>query len=474
MRGRAIAGSVLLLGGMAFIVLAGYVMRHRAGPCFDIGFGSQVFARTSIGPQLPIPIVQSCTNGGGLALSMYAGYAVAFAGTLTLLRARVSWALLGCLGAAAIAAAMAVPFVTDIDPYAYASYAYDVVALNTSPYFAHHAFGHAAVGYFFESLFPDGTNPIRISPYGPFFIGIYSAIVGPLTLISVKAAIFGERGLCAAALLALAIIMALTQHGTRARQMMFMTIALNPLLLLQSVSFTHGDVFMLLLLALAFALYRSGKFAAAAAFCILATETRFIALLSILVLGSELIRRRAYRALIAAGAGAAFALLVTALLSVQAFGVFRLAGEFLYAPSGAPGTILAAMIAGNGPAALKAGLAVDACLGALAVYAAIRSRTYGIVPLGAMFALPTIEPNYVQWLGPVVGACKHGPYRMAAFAFMLAALLQTVLDMTSRADDAFLRSAVVVALWLSPAAAYAIAIAGRRRSARTLPAAEVT
>lgn len=471
MRARAIAGSALLIGGMAAIVLAGGVMRHSAGPCLDIGFGAHLFARTSIGPQLPLPLLQSCTRGGLLAGALYAGFATAFLGMLLVLQARVSRTLLVALTAAAISAAMLVPFVPNIDPYAYAFYAYESFVLRLSPYAAHHLIAADAAGRTFALLFPEGANPLRVSTYGPLFSGIYALLIGPLFTVSLGTALLGERLLGAAALLALAALLSSIAAGPGRRQKIFAAIALNPLLLLESVSFAHGDVIMLALLAAALVLYRKQRFAWAAVCCVLAVETRSIAILALIVLFVELLRRRAYRPCAFAAGAAMLALAITAAASFYAFGAFRLAGPFLYADRGAPGTVLSALLGGSGLAALKAGLLLDACIGACAVYFAIRNRLYALVPLGAMLALPAVEPQYAQWLAPFAALTSNRPYRIALVGFMLAAPLQMVLDMTSHADDPILRSCVVAVLWGVPAIAYGLASAELRgrRSLKPIP-----
>src|SRR5579864_7412959 len=246
-----ILGAALLLGGLLCAVVPGFFLVQRTGPCYDLESHGVVFARLSAGHHLPVPIVQNCDHAFWLFVLYYIGFLVCAAGTLLIVRSSASWRMISALTLFAMILTVAMPYFPNADPYAYALYAYEPVVLKQSPYLLQHVQAASSVGMTLNALFPEYRNPIRIVNYGPMFAAVNAALIGPFGFVSLKAMIYAERIFGALGVLVLALLLAKTRSGASSRQV-FAAIALNPLLLFESVSFTHGDIIMLVFLAAAY------------------------------------------------------------------------------------------------------------------------------------------------------------------------------------------------------------------------------
>ncbi len=464
--------AAVFIGGLLIAVVPGYMLVSSVGPCQDFEVHHVMFARLSVGPSLPVPVVELCAHATSLFVLFYAGYVIAAIGTVLLLFARLSLPALAAITIAGIFLALAMPFVPTTDPYSYAFNAYVPFVLKQSPYFAHHLSSGSPVAATLNLILPE--EQIRVVNYGPVSVALNSLLVGPFGLISLKAMLIAERAAGAICLVALALMLSMTQSGNSARRQTFIAIALNPLLLFQSVSFAHGDIFMLLLLAAAYVLYRKGRFGFAACLCVLAMETRFTALLAAVVLFIVLLRRKQFadagRAVIVAAATVA----VTWLWSERAYGAFHLTGfSFFYSNYDAPVTIVVTLVLGATALALMLGTFLQAGLGAFMAYVSLRERFYSLMPVAALATLPVFEPWYAQWLAPIAVLTSNTAYRGGIIAFMLLAPTQLYLNMTVQANAPGLRAAFVLCQWIIPLLVYCLFSFERSRSKKAHAAYEV-
>ncbi len=402
---------------------------------------------------MPIAVVQFCEHAAPIFGLFYAGYVLAALGTLLLLFARVSGKALGVLTVAAMLLAIAMPFVPNTDPYAYALYAYEAFVLKQSPFFQQHLHTVTPAAAVLVSLFPADESRIRIANYGPIFAALYSVAIGPFGFLSVKAMLIAERVLGAFAVLALAVLLSMTQERRIEKQRAFVAIALNPLVLFQSVSFTHGDVIMLALLAGAYVLYQRKHFLACAAVCVLATEVRFVALAAILVLLRELLFTKRYRDAAGAVIATAITFGATWLFAEWTFGVFRLSGANAFANFYTPGTLITGLLLGFSLKSVIVGFVLQLAAGAALLYASLRERLYSLIPVATLIAVPVFEPWYAQWLAPFAVITSNKAFRAAIVAFLLLAPLQMFIEMIADANHAE-RLCVAVIRWLVPVSLY--------------------
>jgi hypothetical protein len=435
--------------------LPGYFLVPVSGPCRDLGNHGLTFAHLAAQPPLPIPVVLNCANAAPLFLWFYAGYLLVGAGVMFMVRAAVSALGIAVAACVALLCAFVVPFVPNADPYSYALPAFVTFVAHQSPYAVQHLSGSSEVASKLSALFPEQNNPLRIANYGPVSIGSLAAVVGPFGMVSLKAMILAERAFGAILLVVLGLLLSLAQADSQSKLRAFAVTVLNPLMLFYAVSFAHGDVLMLVLLAAAFLAYRNERMSLCAALCVLAFATRSVALVTIVVLFWELLYRRRYSALTAAFASAA----VTALL-VWVGGWYFLGGAghadgFFYTPADAPGTVLATMLFGDTPMGLGVGLIVGAGIGLAIAYASLRERAYNAMPIAVLAALPGVEPWYAQWLAPVLTLTRNVPYRAALVAFIALAPLPMFVEMTSEFNYAAVHGILVVIQWGVPLAVYA-------------------
>jgi hypothetical protein len=350
--------------------------------------------------------------------------------------------------------AAAIPFFPNTDPYAYALYAYQAFVLHVSPYAVAHLSSTDPVSSTLSLLFPASHNLLRTSAYGPVFTALYALAVGPFGRVSLLAMICAERLLGAALLLALGILVsrAVDEHRRRAA---FIAVVLNPLLLFESVSFCHGDVAMLVLLAAAYIAFKKDRLVVAAIFCVLAVEVRVVALAALAVLVCELLRRGEYRELVRTTTIAAAFFAATVLVSHAVFGQFRLTGGFFSNNYDAPATLTATLLGADPVRAFFIGAIVQIAVGAAAVYVAIRERAYFLVPAAVLAALPVYEPWYGQWLVPPAAISWHLPYTVATIAVAALAPLRTMPDVVFLHAPAAVHICFTMLLWSVPLAAYA-------------------
>lgn len=450
---KTTVGASLLIGGLLLAVLPGFFLISHAGPCQDLHQNGLILARTSIGRSMPIPVVQFCTHAAPLFGVFFAGYLIAFAGTLLLMFAQLSGRALFGLTSIVMVLAITMPFVPNTDPYAYAFYAYEGFVLKYSPFFQQHLHAVSPVATALVSLFPADESRIRIANYGPVFAALYSVVIGPFGLVSLKAMIFAERALGAIAVLLVGLLLSMTQVDRIAKQRAFTAIVLNPLVVFQSVSFMHGDIIMLALLVAAYVLYQRGQFWACAALCVLAIEVRFVAVAAVLVLFRELLFMKRYRQFATAATVTALTLATTWLLAERIFGVFRISGTNVFPNFYAPGALLTSLLLGFSSRSVLIGFMLQVISGAALFYASLRERLYSLVPVATLVGVPVFEPWYAQWIAPFAVLTSNPAFRAAIIAFMLVAPLQMFVEMIAGASRAQ-ETTIALIRWLTPALIY--------------------
>lgn len=462
-RRTAVIGSTLLLGGMLCAVVPGFFLVPLAGACQNLGNHGIVFARLSEGLHLPVPIVQNCEHAFTLFVLYYIGFLACAAGMLLIINSRPSIRALATITLLSMTLAIAMPFVPNADPYAYAMSAYESFDLKQSPYVAQHLPLTSAIGAELDALLPEHRNPLRVINYGPVFTMINAVLIGPFGFLSLKAMIYAERIFGALGVLTLGLLLARTQNHALRKRQVFAFIALNPILLFESVSFTHGDIIMLVMLGAAYAAYRHNRIWLSAALCVLAFETRSIALVAGVVLLWDLLNRKRYRdlyAAITAIVGTAFA---TWLIAERLFGSFGHAFGFFYSSANAPGTALAALSLGDTRQAVFIGLIAGLGIGIAVAYVSLRERLYSLMPVAILVALPGVEPWYAQWLAPVAALTASAPYRVALIAFMLFAPLDTFIEMTVQLNYSLFHGLSVAIKWIVPLLLYCLLTVRRPR-----------
>jgi hypothetical protein len=445
-----IAGAVLLLGGLLLIAGAWYPIHAHIGVCRDIGVGVPR-VRTSIGLTLPIPAVQFCPNAWPLFVAYYAGYLLSLAGMVALLRARLSLAGLAALTVAACTIAALVPFFLTTDPYAYALYAYEVAVMHVSPYAAHSLRHEPAIAPI-ATLFTVVSGE-RTANYGPYLLP-YAYLIGPLSKWSLYAMLVAERVLGAVCLVLTGLLVAASAQRGCARRA-FTWIALNPLLLTQSISFAHGDIIMLMLLAAAYLAFRKNSVAVCAACCVLATETRGVAALALAALLVALLRDGRYRPAATACISAALTLAVTALIARVSLGAFTLGSAPTLAMGGAPLMVIALFFSHNSLSTLGYAMIAQALLGGALVAVALATQSYRFAAPALLAGLPVIRAWYLQWLAPIGALTTDGALKRATLALFALAPLGELPEMLNR-SNALVWSLIDLVQWGAPIAVYAV------------------
>ena len=436
-----------MAAGPIIVVLAGLALIGKVGPCID--FTGEHVVRTSKGLGLPIPLAALCPGAASLFLWFYCGYLVALAGMLTLLFGRMRLLFLVPLALAASGIAAGVPFVLSADPYAYALYAIEAFVLHVSPYAPHHLTAPNATLKSLITLFPTERAGERIANYGPVFIGAYGALLAPFAAVSLKAMIIAERIIGATLLLVLALLLSLVQTSARARRLVFTAVALNPLLIFESVSFAHGDITMMTLLAGAYAAYVRNRIALAAILCVLAAETRAVAAVALVVLLIDLSAKRGIQDCVRPAAFAAGTFVLTAAASVRFFGTFTLGNG----PTLAPGAPVVLLFESFGLKSFPIGVALQAAIGVFAIYFALRSRAFRFVPAAALAALPVVRAWYLQWLVPVAALSDDRALQGATLAAVILAPLAELPELLARGGLPTWFDVVSIQ-WLVPIGAY--------------------
>jgi hypothetical protein len=414
-------------------------------------------ARTSQGLGLPLPIVFSCSHVGPLFATFMLGYVIAGIGTLLFIRAQPSWRLIAVTAVPALCLMLVVPFVPNADPYSYAFAAYVPFVLKQSPYAPHALGALPAQAATLAWLLPGQHNPLRTANYGPVFIGLYALAVGPFGYISLKAMLLAQRVLGAVLLLLFGTMLTRLQPDAVSKRRVFIATVLNPLLLFETVAFTHGDIVMMVFLVGAFSLYRRNWIAPCAAVCVLAAETRVVAAVALVVLVADLLHHRRYAAAGAAAASAIITAFAVSAIGERLLGGAGHVGGFFYADANSIGTAFTWLTASTARNAVILGFLIDAAIGAALLYVALRERLY-IVALVAVFAaLPGIEPWYLQWVAPFAATATSIPWRNALMASMAIAPSGMYLEMTQLSVAApAAHATVVVLLWVLPLAVYLV------------------
>ena len=371
--------------------------------------------RTSLGPSLPIPVIQSCTGSvHALTALLLASFAIACAAWIALLRLGLSQR--GALGVYACAALIAIgfPYVSTTDAYAYALYGYDAGVSHVNPYDPRG--GHlprTGAERGLAQLFPDRRSQVRVVNYGPVFVGLYAALARAAHG-SLYRQILLERMLCAAALLAL---------GLLAGRMTF--IALCPLAILESIAFAHADVVMLALLALGYWVYRRGNVGWCAVVVVLAAEVRSIAFLALVVLALDVLRSGRLRGLARATVGTCAAIGVTAALSYAWFGRFSTGGAPVLTAYSSPAVVLAGLAGGSVRAYLFF-TGIEALVAMLLAARALLRARYDLASAATMAALPSLFPWYFTWIVAVGSISRDPAFSAAAVAVAIAGVLGEV------------------------------------------------
>jgi len=265
--------------------------------------------------------------------------------------------------------------------------------------------------------------------------------------------------------LALALLLGATQSEIEKKRVAFISIALNPLILFESISFAHGDILMLVLLAAAFVLYRNGRYCLCACLCVLAVETRLTAIFASVALFAVLLYSKRYADMLRVVLVSAITALTTWGWSVAAFGVFRLTGSAIFfSHYDAPLTIVATLLLGGTVPALMIGTLLQSGIGIVLGYAALRERLFSLMPVAALATLPVLEPWYAQWLAPLAVLTSNRAYRVSICVFMLLAPTTMFTDMVPVPNFPVTRSLTVMLQWALPLLTYVYLSADARRS----------
>lgn len=392
--------SAAILYALAFAAL-GAVSSFYApykGVCSDfIGFRS-LHASSSYGASLPIPVVQMC-SGIVLPALLIAGCIVASLAWIALRKYLPStWVLVTCIGVALLAA-LWFPYIATTDPYAYALYGYEAKA-GLGPYSSKDnctsAGCHEPLSTLYR-LFPSGSSQ-RSANYGPLAIAEYQ-LIATVAGNSLRNFLLYMRLLNALLLLTIAwacLHIRRESSGVTAAFTVF-----HPLMMLESVSFLHGDVLMLSLLCGAAVAYSKRSIAMCALLIVLAAEVRAVAGLAMIVLLIRMFDERDLRATVTAILTASAATLLTGLASLRTYGTFT-AGASPAVDSFSSPMVLLTDAFGLTPSHLALGARFQALVGLGLLIVALRCRRYALVPLASLTMLPMARSWYYQWLVPQI------------------------------------------------------------------------
>lgn len=411
--------ALYVIAWIAFSLVSGAAI--RGAHCIDLHApNASVYAALSVGPHLPIPALQSC-RGSGAPVFVTLALSFALLSWLWIRMIALQLPLTVIAATACITSAIAIffPYVSTTDAYAYALYAYEAGVLHLSPYAAH-VLPANDVARSFDALFPTVNSDIRVMNYGPVVAFTYGAI-GAVFGKSLTLLIFGERLLSAVCVGLTAFVFASAVPQTERRRSLT-ALWLSPLLLVEGVGFTHGDVLMLLFLAAAYAAFKRNAWAAAGVLIALAAGTRSVALLAAFAAFAYLFKTERRTALFLSG-GFAVTLGALGVASFLVFGTVSFGGGAALDPFGSPIAILVNLFGGVNYEHSVIAAGVQAAAGFTLAAIAIVSLRYDLIPFAALAAVPALRPWYCQWIVPLLSVpvsrrARNGAWIVATLAIL--------------------------------------------------------
>lgn len=420
---------------------------HQHGVCSDVSVLGHVYARSAIGALLPIPVIQLCSDVTAASLLILGVVAASCAWAAAMRWTPRAWVLIPCMTAGTLSCAF-FPYIATTDPYAYAVYGYEAL-LGQNPYSS----SQQAVKSSSPALqtlygfFPSGSVD-RTANYGPAAVLQYREIARASGGSLGRFVMLGRFTNVVLLLVLAWLLMLLRAPGTgRLRSAL---VAFHPLMLVESIAFVHGDVLMLVLLCAALAAYRKNAIEICAVLIVLGMEVRVIAGLALVVLLMKAGQERDMRTIFRAACASAFAVALTAIPTLAAYGTFTLGGSPALGPYTSP-MVLAFNAAGASLQHIAIGGALQA-LGGLGILAWLMlTKRYAYVPLSALTVLPIVRAWYCQWLVPLIAIESRSGVTSAAAAVAGIAIVAEWPEMTGRSDAA--TWAVILCLqWLPPIA----------------------
>lgn len=403
------------------------------------------YVALSRGPGLPVPSLQSChASAAPVFIVLAIGYAALTAAWLWLLHSGVQLKIVVAATILANVAAIAFPYVSTSDAYAYALYAYEAGVLHLSPYVAH-ALPATQTGVTFAQFFPDVHSDIRVMNYGPVFAFAYAA-VGALFGGSVSSLIYGERIFSAACVAVMALLLSRARSVAEPRRAVALVL-LSPLLLIEGVAFAHGDALMLVLLVAALLFWERERTLESGVFIGLAIGVRSVALFALLAAMLYVYRTQKAR-IVALCGGALSAIGVSALASYAVFGGVSFGGGAAIDPFGSPAAIIANIMGGVNFSHTVIATGIQAALGMTLIAIALLANAYEYVPAGALAAAPSLRPWYCQWLLPALALPSSRTARRISYAIVTLAILGEAPLMIG--DSKMLAIGVVLIQWVFP------------------------
>ena len=444
---------VLFIVSLSACAIASEVtLRSHLLVCGDILSASGVVdVRTSIGPWLPIPVIQSCDNAVPLISILIISCLVASTAWLALLRRPPSEATTIVLFTIAAGLAIAFPYFSTTDAYAYALYGYEAGILHISPYYQHvfPAHSNSPITATLRALFPT-QNSVRVANYGVVFIMIYGALAFA-TNGSLVASLICMRILSAASLFLLAMIISrLVPLEYRRRTLVF--VLLQPLVLFEAIAFAHADVLMLVMCTLGVAAYALNAVSLSAALFALGSAIRSIAALAAFTLVMYMLKSLQYHKLsrFIAASAVSFGVLITG--SILVYHTFTLGSGPGINPYSSPSMLIATathhLTNDAKPYAIAQALAALVCL----ANAVLRGK-YPWASVWILAALPTLHPWYTCWLLPVAALTNDLRFRAVAVTIMVVAIFGEY-SLISRHVSIEAARLYVCAQWILPAIVY--------------------
>lgn len=403
------------------------------------------YVALSRGPSLPIPALQGChASAAPVFIVLAVAYGSLTAAWLWVLRSAVS--LKAILAAAILAnvAAIAFPYVSTSDAYAYALYAYEAGVLHLSPYAAH-ALPATQTGLMFAQLFPDAHSDIRVMNYGPVFAFAYAA-VGAIFGGSLTSLVYGERIFSAICVAVTGFLLSRARSIVQSRRALVLVL-LSPLLLIEGVAFAHGDAFMLALLVAALLFWERGRVVETGAFIGLAIGVRSVALFALLAATMYLYRAQKAR-ITALWVGALSAIGLSAIVSYVVFGAVSFGGGAAIDPFGSPVAVVTNLVGGISFSHTVIATGIQAALGMSLIAVALLANAYEYVPAGALAATPSLRPWYCQWLMPALALPSSRTARRISYGIVTLAILGEAPLMIG--DSKMLAVGIVLTQWAFP------------------------
>lgn len=406
---------------------------------------------TSIGPSLPIPVVQSCKNAGVLISILITACLIGSVAWATLLWRPPSELVSIILFSIVAVIVISFPYFSTTDAYAYALYGYEAGVMHVSPYYQY-AFAQTSTSstlHTLVALFPT-QNSVRVANYGAIFIAIYGALALvargslPILLISM-------RILSAVSLLLLAIIAARAVPRNMRRRMV-VVVLLQPLMIIEAIAVAHADVLMLLLCLLAYTAYRYNTLSASAVLFTLAAGVRSIAVLPVLTLAMYWLTTSQYHKLWRFISAIAISFGVLIAWSISTYHTFTLGTAPGINPFSSP-AMLFAMVARQFVSDAKPFAVAQALFAMICLACAVLRGKYSWAALWILAALPTLHPWYTCWLLPVAALTNDSRFQTVAATVMFVAIFgeYTLMSRSITIGTAF---SYVAAQWLLPAVTY--------------------